>query len=317
MPNYKKEYISIEEFFVLQQWREPYTGFIKGIGYTYPQYYAVEYPLDWSSYNSQIGNCFSHPLAIQIIDTSSEAVFQSMNYSDQDILDCFKRDNGGKTITFTIDNESITVPSDNYQTRIKLDDFDCSVKIGIKDNVTGKFMLKNVPFNSLNKILQKQSNQNHKDFSDRITKDFILETFVSCIDVSADGAYNIMLDRGKYLPYNSRTITGKWVRLKKTGDIVIRSKWWNFTTDAKYLNYFRIGGKFVGLAGALTTIVKGIKDVNQNPNTKTVTSLITKSVIIGLGFIPVYGWAIGLTAGIVDGLYGDVFYDYVDDLVNE
>ena len=57
--------------------------------------------------------------------------------------------------------------------------------------------------------------------------------------------------------------------------------------------------------------------MNQNPNTKTVTSLITKSVIIGLGFIPVYGWAIGLTAGIVDGLYGDVFYDYVDDLVNE
>ena len=48
MPNYVKEYISIEEFLILQQWKVPYTGFIKGVGYTYPQYDAVEFPLDWS-----------------------------------------------------------------------------------------------------------------------------------------------------------------------------------------------------------------------------------------------------------------------------
>ena len=78
MPNYVKEYISIEEFLILQQWKVPYTGFIKGVGYTYPQYDAVEFPLDWSIPNWTFGNYISHPLAIQIIDTSPEAVFQSM-----------------------------------------------------------------------------------------------------------------------------------------------------------------------------------------------------------------------------------------------
>ena len=90
MPNYVKEYISIEEFLILQQWKVPYTGFFKGVGYTYPQYDAVEFPLDWSIPNWTFGNYISHPLAIQIIDTSPEAVFQSMNYSEQDILNSLK-----------------------------------------------------------------------------------------------------------------------------------------------------------------------------------------------------------------------------------
>ena len=154
MPNYVKEYISIEEFLILQQWKVPYTGFIKGVGYTYPQYDAVEFPLDWSIPNWTFGNYISHPLAIQIIDISPEAVFQSMNYSEQDILDCIKKENGNKTITFTIGNESITVPSDNYQTRIKIDDFDCSVRIGIKDNITGNLILKRIPFSKIREELQ-------------------------------------------------------------------------------------------------------------------------------------------------------------------
>lgn len=115
MSNYVEEYISIEEFYTLQQWRIPYTGFIKGVGYTYPQYDAVEFPLDWSVPNLMWQNYLPHPLAIQIIDTSPEAIFKSMNYSEQDILDCIKRDNENKTITFTIGSNSITVPSENYQ----------------------------------------------------------------------------------------------------------------------------------------------------------------------------------------------------------
>jgi hypothetical protein len=83
------------------------------------------------------------------------------------------------------------------------------------------------------------------------------------------------------------------------------------------LNYLRISGKFIGITGNVISISNAIKNVEENPNTKTVTSLITKTAIIGLGFIPVYGWAIAIVAGVADGLYGDTFYDYVDDLVNE
>ena len=316
MPNYVREYISIEEFLISQQWKTPYTGFIKGVGYTYPRYDAVEFPLDWSNPNLTFGNYILHPLSIQIIDTSPEAIFLSMNYSEQDILDWIKKENEGKTITFTIGNESITVPSDNYQTRIKIDDLDCSVRICIKDNITGNLMLKRIPFSKIGEELQNHYSKKRKDFGDRITKDFIIDTSISCIDVSADWAYNIMLDRGKYMPYNSRTITGKWVRLKKTGDIVIRSKWWNFTTNAKYLNYLRIGGKVLGTTGTMITLGKAIKDVGTDANIKTVSSLITKTAIVGLAFIPVYGWAIALTAGIAEGLYGEDFYDWLNEVLN-
>lgn len=215
MSNYVEEYISIEEFYTLQQWRIPYTGFIKGVGYTYPQYDAVEFPLDWSVPNLMWQNYLPHPLAIQIIDTSPEAIFKSMNYSEQDILDCIKRDNENKTITFTIGSNSITVPSENYQIRMKIDDLDGSVKIGIKDNITGNLMLERISFCDILEKKQKQTYNNQKEFSDRITKDFLIDTAISGIDISADWAYDIMLDRGKYMPYNTRTITGKWVRLQK------------------------------------------------------------------------------------------------------
>lgn len=316
MSNYVEEYISIEEFYTLQQWRIPYTGFIKGVGYTYPQYDAVEFPLDWSVPNLMWQNYLPHPLAIQIIDTSPEAIFKSMNYSEQDILDCIKRDNENKTITFTIGSNSITVPSENYQIRMKIDGLDGSVKIGIKDNITGNLMLERISFCDILEKKQKQTYNNQKEFSDRITKDFLIDTAISGIDISADWAYDIMLDRGKYMPYNTRTITGKWVRLQKTGDIVIRSKWWNFTTNAKNLNYLRIGGKILGTAGTVITLGKAIKDVGSDANVKTVSSLITKSAIVGLAFIPVYGWAIALTAGIAEGLYGDEFYDWINELAN-
>lgn len=316
MSNYVEEYISIEEFYTLQQWRIPYTGFIKGVGYTYPQYDAVEFPLDWSVPNLMWQNYLPHPLAIQIIDTSPEAIFKSMNYSEQDILDCIKRDNENKTITFTIGSNSITVPSENYQIRMKIDDLDGSVKIGIKDNITGNLMLERISFCDILEKKQKQTYNNQKEFSDRITKDFLIDTAISGIDISADWAYDIMLDRGKYMPYNTRTITGKWVRLQKTGDIVIRSKWWNFATNAKNLNYLRIGGKILGTAGTVITLGKAIKDVGSDANVKTVSSLITKSAIVGLAFIPVYGWAIALTAGIAEGLYGDEFYDWINELAN-
>lgn len=316
MSNYVEEYISIEEFYTLQQWRIPYTGFIKGVGYTYPQYDAVEFPLDWSVPNLMWQNYLPHPLAIQIIDTSPEAIFKSMNYSEQDILDCIKRDNENKTITFTIGSNSITVPSENYQIRMKIDDLDGSVKIGIKDNITGNLMLERISSCDILEKKQKQTYNNQKEFSDRITKDFLIDTAISGIDISADWAYDIMLDRGKYMPYNTRTITGKWVRLQKTGDIVIRSKWWNFTTNAKNLNYLRIGGKILGTAGTVITLGKAIKDVGSDANVKTVSSLITKSAIVGLAFIPVYGWAIALTAGIAEGLYGDEFYDWINELAN-
>lgn len=317
MANFVDSIITPEDFMVLQNWKVPFTGFIKGVGYTYPEYRSFELPTNWSLTNPTWGDWISQPIAVQVIDSSPEAVFRSMNYTEKDILEHIKKDNGNGTLTFTIGDQSIIVPENNYQIRINIDEAEGFVKIGVKDNVTGNMLLKEISYKSSQAYEQLQSPEkgHGKQFFDRITADVIRDAAIETIGDAAGGVHNIMLDRGKYMPYNTRTITGKWKRMQKTGDIVIRSKFWNFTMNAKYLNIFRVGGKILGTAGTVITIGKAAHDVTKDASVKNITSLATKSVIVGLAFIPVYGWAIALVAGLADGIYGDDFYDFVDDTV--
>jgi hypothetical protein len=51
MANYVESYITLDEFKVMQLLKVPYTGFVRGIGYTYPEYFPLEIPMDKSVSN--------------------------------------------------------------------------------------------------------------------------------------------------------------------------------------------------------------------------------------------------------------------------
>lgn len=141
--------ISFEEYLFLQNMGLPYTGFVKGMGYTFPNYLPVQMPhiennrVQWNTW-------VNYPVRQQVWDTSPQAVFRSMDYSSEDIINQIKKDNGDGTITFQIGMDKITVPSDPSKYKIGVEinessDF-YSVSIGIYNNENNQSYFKTITY---------------------------------------------------------------------------------------------------------------------------------------------------------------------------
>ena len=141
--------ISFEEYLFLQNMGLPYTGFVKGMGYTFPNYLPVQMPhiennrVQWNTW-------VNYPVRQQVWDTSPQAVFRSMDYSPEDIINQIKKDNGDGTITFQIGMDKITVPSDPSKYKVgveinKSSDF-YSVSIGIHNNENNQSYFKTITY---------------------------------------------------------------------------------------------------------------------------------------------------------------------------
>ena len=117
----------------------PYTGFVKGKGYTFPYYSPVQMPLIENN-RIQWNIWMNHPIRKQIWDTSPQAIFRSMGYSPEDIINNIKKDNGDGTVTFKLGMDKITVPSDPSKHNIYVqinetsDSYRVSVCIQNKEN---------------------------------------------------------------------------------------------------------------------------------------------------------------------------------------
>ena len=131
--------ISIEEYLFLQNMGLPYTGFVKGKGYTFPYYSPVQMPLIENN-RIQWNTWMSHPIRKQIWDTSPQAIFRSMDYSPEDIINHIKKDNGDGTVTCKLGMDKITVSSDPNKHNIYVqinetsDSYRVSVCIHNKEN---------------------------------------------------------------------------------------------------------------------------------------------------------------------------------------
>ncbi|MGQ1910792.1 hypothetical protein ACT3CE_13510 [Marinifilum sp. RC60d5] len=131
--------------------------------------------------------------------------------------------------------------------------------------------------------------------------------------ILGDRIHNVMLDRGKYLPRTCKTLLGKPYGIRKTGEIVLRSRIANLAINAKYLNYARVGGKALGVVGAAASIVPAGYDVITSPSAGNVTSLAVKTIAVGVAFIPVVGWGVALGIGVADAVWGDQLYNWIDE----
>lgn len=154
MGNYNRSYITLAEFQALQSWKVPYTGFVKGVGYTYPEYFPMEVPRDSSLTNPAWGDWMFFPVYKQVWDRSSEAVFRSMQYKPEDILNRIKKDNNNGTITFTVQDESITVSSDTSKHKVRIqieeDSSNYGIKIAIQNLETNECLFKEIRTNDEN-----------------------------------------------------------------------------------------------------------------------------------------------------------------------
>ncbi len=79
------------------------------------------------------------------------------------------------------------------------------------------------------------------------------------------------------------------------------------------LNYARVGGKVLGVAGVVATGVQVYGDWNNGRYYSAGTRAAVFGVAAGAAFIPVVGWGVAAGIGAADYIWGDQFYNYVEN----
>lgn len=117
MASYVESYITLDEFKVMQSLGIPYTGFVRGVGYTYPEYFSLEFPMDWSAINNSYWSC--KPMFVQAMDTSTEAIIRSLQISTNKLTSLLMHEQGGE-YHFNMGNGQIIAIPANVQTNFSV-----------------------------------------------------------------------------------------------------------------------------------------------------------------------------------------------------
>lgn len=117
MASYVESYITLDEFKVMQSLGIPYTGFVRGVGYTYPEYFSLEFPMDWSAINNSYLSC--KPMFVQAMDTSTEAIIRSLQISTNKLTSLLMHEQGGE-YHFNMGNGQIIAIPANVQTNFSV-----------------------------------------------------------------------------------------------------------------------------------------------------------------------------------------------------
>lgn len=118
---------------------------------------------------------------------------------------------------------------------------------------------------------------------------------------AGSGSQNILDNRGVYMPQ------GKIYNLKTP--ITVRLPIGVVDTSADVLNVVRVGGKIMGILGNAATAYEIIKEHNSGNSDVAAAKLTVALVQAGCTFRPGVGWAIALSIGIADIVWGDDFYN--------
>lgn len=77
----------------------------------------------------------------------------------------------------------------------------------------------------------------------------------------------------------------------------------------KYLKY----SKGAGYVTAGITTTSAVIQYGQNPTAGNAARIAVQGLTIGTAFIPGVGWAISLGIGAADMIWGDQFYEWIDN----
>ncbi|WP_233553771.1 hypothetical protein [Algoriphagus lacus] len=124
-------------------------------------------------------------------------------------------------------------------------------------------------------------------------------------DPIGSGAKGILDNRGAYMP------RGQIYGMNR--EITVRTPIANINTTSKVLNYARVGGKVLGVAGVVATGYQMYGDIDGGRYYSAGTRAAVFGVGAGAAFIPVVGWGVAAGIGVADYIWGDQFYNYVEN----
>jgi RHS repeat-associated protein len=135
--------------------------------------------------------------------------------------------------------------------------------------------------------------------------------FIDDVELSSDlmgpvgnGAYNILKNRGSYMPRH------EIYRVNKP--ITVRTPFVNINTTSRVLNYTRLGGKVLGAANIVATGYEISQDWSEGKYKSAGARAAVYGLATGAAFIPVFGWGLAIGIGVADYLWGDDFYNWVE-----
>jgi hypothetical protein len=84
----------------------------------------------------------------------------------------------------------------------------------------------------------------------------------------------------------------------------------NIASNAKYL---KGAGKLLGFAGTAITLYQSVDEFRNGRNVAGGARLAVAGVATAAAFIPGVGWGITLGIGLADAIWGDDFYNYLEE----
>lgn len=293
-----KAIIDVETYQYYKRNGIPYTGFIKGMGYTTPCYFSFEtgmsrkpdYCVKWSNY-------VATPLFCQVVDDSPEAVFLSMGYSSEEIVQHLIKKNGDGRITVTsFSGKSIIVPEKDSRVIVNMIEkndsyvFQLEVytpngeKILDEYKIIGDYFCDNLP--------QALKPNDDKGVLDKIN------TGIGALSVGIDG-------KNEIIDYAIRNKYGySWKQFNKLSNYEKLTKEYNAIgrTGIKYLN---ISKKITGLGIGVSTVISSLSIIKDFMEGKPVEKKSLKLALdIVMSFVPRFigpwGFAISSIYYIVD-----------------
>ncbi|GMQ30627.1 hypothetical protein Aconfl_32700 [Algoriphagus confluentis] len=119
------------------------------------------------------------------------------------------------------------------------------------------------------------------------------------------GAKGILDNRGAYMP------RGQIYGMNK--EITVRTPIANINTTSRVLNYVRVGGKVIGVAGVVATSYQVYGDIDGGRYYSAGTRAAVFGVAAGATFVPVVGWGLAAGIGVADYIWGNQFYNYIEN----
>lgn len=305
IPDYK--IITPDDFEFLKSIGVPYTGYVKGIGYTCPVYVPAQ-AFKITDGNVQ-WNCYElHPLFYQAIDDSPENVFFSMGYTAEDIAERITHDNGNGTITVTWKNQSVTLPKKQSKVNISMmrEGGNQGICIEVIDS-RGNIVLSSSEFVSSNMQHSLQQGSNLVQDSENYTAIYQtidnINTGVGAFGIGL-GAKTELIDYGirNYHKYSWKQFDGlsDFQKLKKECEAIGK-------TGVKYLRGTKNILKYSSVGSSIYSVVSIVTAENEEEQIKQACKAVLDITFTFIGKFGPWGFTISsmyyLLDTVTDGFY--------------
>lgn len=317
---YRNEYRTQGEFDVIRKRGDDYEGFVVGLGYTWMNS-SVILPANQNGWNPiprriSLDESFHTIVSERKYDTSRYAYEKSLMQDEtkvsEKVLELVVKNKGGNITEINLGQGKHYLPTDNSEINISINDTGShyEIKITATDKSNGNTYT--AMYESLTDFVSAvHGSGNPPPVHEKgVNLEGLAGAGFGIAETAGDWAEKIMDNRGAYLPKKMRYSP-------KTLPSIIKSPLGNYEVPSRVMGGLRGVGKVLGRAGLVLTGYQIERDLQNGRITVAGTRIAVAALTYEVAIIPYVGWALAIGIGVADCIWGDEFYDWVDNETSE